>query len=404
MAGKGKIDADDVDAVLGHLELGGKKKKVLPQKLFVYSSLPKQRGDIIPFGIKALDEATGIGGHMRGKILELFGPESGGKSYLTLKLMSQAQRLYPDVRVGLVDIEHSFDPVWAESHGVDAGSIVYGSDFECGEDAMDNMIALVNSKLCSLVVLDSTAALIPRAELEASLNDHKMAELGRLMSRGVKQIMDAAEKTNTAVVFVNQIRSKVGVMFGDPETTPGGRALKFYSHMRIKVQRIGLEKSKTSEDLAGIVSKAKIVKNKLAVPFKTAEFVLYFKPEGNHPIVKMLKQAHDVKLIRKKTDKDSNAVCFVRGKGVEAVEYLGADFTVVGDSLVKMGKDSVLEFLAALEKKAADEGVELLPEVLALKTAEEISSPMTAKADPDTVFEKGDGPSDEDGEVVEDES
>ncbi len=386
---KGRMDIDDVETVLSNLE--GKKLKAGSSKLYVYSQRPKEKGDIISFGIPDLDAASGVGGIMRGKLVELFGPESGGKSFLTLKLMASAQETYEDRRVGLIDIEHSFDPAWASLHGVDSDNIIYGSDFLYGEDALNNMRALIESKLCSLVVLDSTAALIPKAELEAAFDQSKVAELGRMMSRAVRQIMDSAEKSNTAVVFVNQIRSKIGVMFGDPETTPGGRALKFYAHQRLRVKRIGMQRSKDSGKPIGILSEANFVKNKLAPPFEKAQFVIYFTAAGNHPVVKMMKQAHDVKMIRKKKDKDSSAVVYTwtkgKGKDKEVVDMDGPDFSNAGNWLVVQNR--VEEFLTALEEKAKEEGVELLPEVIALKTAKEITSPISSSND-DVVVEKGD--------------
>lgn len=231
--------------------------------------------EVVSTGSLAVDLATGIGGFPKGRIVEIFGPESSGKTSITLSAIAQAQK--SGGVAALIDAEHAFDPTWATKFGVDLNEL-YVSQPSSGEEALEIVDHLVRSSAFDMIVIDSVAALVPRSEIEGSMGDSTMGVQARLMSQALRKLTGIISKSNTVVIFINQIRLKIGVMFGNPETTTGGQALKFYASQRFDIRKIGMLKSGTED--VGIRVKVKMVKNKLAAPFKIAEFDMMFSEPG----------------------------------------------------------------------------------------------------------------------------
>lgn len=225
--------------------------------------------EAVPTGSIGLDAALGVGGLPRGRIIEIFGPESGGKTTVSLQAVAETQKA--GGTAAFIDAEHSMDPVYAKKLGVDINNLLV-SQPDYGEQALEICETLVRSGAVDIIVIDSVAALVPKAEIEGDMGDAQMGLQARLMSQALRKLTAIASKSKTVIIFINQLREKIGVFFGNPETTPGGRALKFYSSVRLDVR--AKEKIKEGENIIGTRVMVKVVKNKVAPPFKQASFVL----------------------------------------------------------------------------------------------------------------------------------
>ena len=249
--------------------------------------------DVVSSGSLMLDRALGVGGYPKGRIIEIFGPESSGKTTIALHAIAEVQKT--GGRAAFIDAEHALDPVYAKKLGVDTDELLL-SQPDTGEQALEIVEALVRSEAMSIIVIDSVAALVPQAEIEGEMGDSHVGLQARLMSQALRKLGGIINKTNTICIFINQLREKVGVMFGNPQTTPGGRALKFYSTVRLDVRRG--EQIKVNGDVLGNKTVIKVVKNKVAPPFKTAEVEIMYG-EGISKIGEVIDLAASMGIIDK---------------------------------------------------------------------------------------------------------
>ena len=247
----------------------------------------------IPTGSLGLDIALGIGGLPRGRIVEIYGPESSGKTTLTLEVIAQCQKL--GGTAAFIDAEHALDPIYAEKLGVNVDELLV-SQPDTGEQALEVADIMVSSGGIDILVIDSVAALVPKAEIEGEMGDHHVGLQARLMSQALRKITGNVQRSNTLVIFINQIRHKIGVMFGSPETTAGGNALKFYASVRMDIRRIGTVKD--GDEAVGNETRVKVVKNKVSPPFKQAEFQIIYN-KGINRLGEIIDRGVDLDIIEK---------------------------------------------------------------------------------------------------------
>ena len=311
--------------------------------------------DVIPTGSLGLDLALGVGGIPRGRIIEIFGPESSGKTTLALHITAEAQK--KGGIAAFVDAEHALDPEYARALGVKTEDLLV-SQPDTGEQALEITETLVRSGALDVIVIDSVAALVPRAEIEGEMGDSQMGLQARLMSQAMRKLTGAISKSRTIVIFINQIRMKIGVMFGNPETTTGGNALKFYTSIRMDIRRIGAIKE--GQDVVGNRTKVKVVKNKVASPFKTAEFDITYG-EGISKVGEVIDY----------------------GVEAEVIEKSGTWYSF-GEERIGQGRENVKRFLTKPENQDIYEKIEnLVKEKLGLtkpaETKPEETKPSATK-------------------------
>jgi len=346
---------------------------------------------IVPFGIPSIDAASNAGGHPRGVIIELFGPESSGKSYAAYKMIASYQAL--GLNAALLDAEGAYWPSWVASAGVDITKLVIGQTFDSGEQTMMYAEKLAETKAFGIIVIDSIAALLPQNEAKSDLDGKTLMGVhAAMMSRCLRKISGVMAKTDTTLVCINQTRNKIGVMFGNPEVTSGGNALKFYAGMRIGLQHIGIEKGKADgvEGPIGIRTRVKFIKNKIGQPFGTDEFCIYHVEGLDTPMVKLVnlalrlrvgagRKAFDDSDPDKKTfawkDKDGDIVDTECSTASDLSEWFEAN-------------DMVKEVVKMVIEKAKAKNVEIPPEVIALANPSEQSEETQADQTEDKQPEK----------------
>jgi len=291
--------------------------------------------EVIPTGSITLDLALGVGGYAKGRIVEIYGPESSGKTTLTLHAIAECQK--NGGIAAFIDAEHAFDRFYAEKLGVDIENLLI-SQPDNGEQALEIADNLIRSGAIDIIVIDSVAALVPKGELEGEMGDSKMGLQARLMSQALRKLTATISKTNCCCIFINQLREKIGVMFGNPETTTGGNALKFYCSLRLDIRRIG--QIKEGDAIMGNRSKVKVVKNKLAAPFRTAEFDIMYG-EGISKTGEIVDLGVDLNILKKSGSWYSYGETKL-GQGRDSIKQLLADNHELADELEKAIKEAVI--------------------------------------------------------------
>lgn len=309
--------------------------------------------EAIPTGSLSLDLALGIGGVPRGRIIEIYGPESSGKTTLALQIAAEAQKRGGEV--AFIDAEHALDPVYAQALGVDINNMLI-SQPDTGEQGLEITEALVRSGALDVIVVDSVAALVPRAEIEGEMGDSHVGLLARLMSQALRKLAGSISKTNCVVIFINQLREKVGVMYGNPEVTTGGRALKFYSSVRLDVRRI--ETLKSGTEMIGNRTRAKVVKNKVAPPFREAEFDIMYG-EGISKFGELVDLGVKLDLVQKSGSWFAMGETRL-GQGRDAAKQYLRENPEIADGLeqaIRDNADALMNNPARAAAKAASRGV-----------------------------------------------
>lgn len=301
---------------------------------------------VIPTGSLSLDIALGVGGIPRGRVTEIYGPESSGKTTICQHIVAEAQQM--GGTAAFVDMEHALDPVYAAACGVDVDNLLI-SQPDTGEQALEIVEALVRSGAIDVVVVDSVAALVPRAEIEGDMGDAHMGLMARLMSQALRKLSGAIKQTNTAVIFTNQLRQKIGVMFGNPETTTGGQALKFYASVRLDVRRI--QQIKVGSEIIGNRTRVRVVKNKVAAPFQTVEFDIMYN-EGISKVGDLVDLGTEMEIISKR-----------------------GSYYSYGDLRLAQGRENAKEFLR--------DNPDLLAEIEALIRQSTLGTPLPPGAEDD---------------------
>ena len=292
----------------------------------------------IPTGSLGLDIALGIGGLPKGRVVEIYGPESSGKTTLTLEVIAQCQKL--GGTAAFIDAEHALDPIYAEKLGVNVEELLI-SQPDTGEEALEIADILVHSGGVDVLVIDSVAALVPKAEIEGEMGDSHMGLQARLMSQALRKITGNVKKSNTLVIFINQIRHKIGVMFGSPETTSGGNALKFYASCRLDIRRIGTVKE--GDEVVGNETRVKVVKNKVSPPFKQAEFQIIYN-KGINRLGELLDRGSDLGILEK-----SGSWYSLEGEKIGQGKAKAVEFLQENPKIAEKIEKQILETLA--EKK-----------------------------------------------------
>lgn len=371
-----------LEAAIAHIEKQYGKGAVM--KL---GSAPDYNVDVIPTGSMTLDMALGIGGVPRGRIVEIYGPESSGKTTVALHIAAQAQKMGGEV--AFIDVEHALDPVYAKALGVDIDNLLV-SQPDSGEQALEIAEALVRSGAIDCLIVDSVAAMVTKAEIEGDMGDNHVGLLARLMSQAMRKLTSVISRSNCVAIFINQIREKIGVMYGNPETTPGGRALKFYSSVRIDVRKA--ETIKVGNEPVGAKTRCKVVKNKVSPPFKECEFDLMFG-QGIDRVGEVCDLAVDLDIIKKSgawfSYKDQKI-----GQGREnAKEYLRSNPDIMKEveDQIKANKDNII-MVSKKSKKTAAKGAAAsaaAENAAELETVEEQTVPaVDVDIDPDDDYEE----------------
>jgi recombination protein RecA len=322
-----------LEAALGQIErqfgsgtvmrMGDKKQEKIPA---------------IPTGSLGLDLALGIGGLPRGRVVEIYGPESSGKTTLTLEVIAQCQKL--GGTAAFIDAEHALDPIYAEKLGVNVGELLI-SQPDTGEQALEVADIMVHSGGIDMLVIDSVAALVPKAEIEGEMGDSHIGLQARLMSQALRKITGNVKRSNTLVIFINQIRYKIGVMFGSPETTSGGNALKFYASVRLDIRRIGTVKE--GDEVVGNETRVKVVKNKVSPPFKQAEFQIIYN-KGINRLGELLDRGSDLGILEK-----SGSWYSLEGEKIGQGKANAAEFLQENPKIAEKVEKQILETLAEKE-------------------------------------------------------